>query len=458
MNKDEPTITGWLQKRFVLGFLARRHCQLNGSLFSLYKDEAHSKLDLAITITQFTHIEILKKESPRRFKVYTNEHDEITLETDTTETMMRWVLALRGCTYTNTEIKIDDFRIISVIGRGFYGKVMLCQHILTNELYAIKTIHKSRLIEANKVHTVISERNILSRTSHPFIVSLKFAFQTASKFYLGLEYVSGGELFFHMQQRNCLPLTDVQLYIAEIALALKYLHSLGIIYRDLKPENILLDAEGHIKLTDFGLSKDLYQADSTNTFCGTTEYLAPEIVRHGSYSFPVDWWSLGILTYELLFGRTPFYNQNRSRMFQNILEREPQFLPTVQPDVKDFISSLLTKDPTARPGFEQISKSPFFPFSLDDVLAKKIIPRFIPLNGQSSYPTNFNPEFIQEPPMDSYVMPVFGSAEQYPGFSFMESNDGMKPTSSESPVSASPQFSNTLDNGMTDNSFPFQSD
>ena len=421
MNNNETSIDGWLHRRFLLGFWGKRHCQLNGTEFSCFKDEAHLKLDVKFRITQDTLIETIDKEA-NRFKISAHEYSPIILEAESTDVMMRWLLALRGCTFVNPDLSMDNFKILAVIGRGFYGKVMLCQNLQTNELCAIKSIHKSRLVQANKVHTVISERNILTRANHQFIVSLKFAFQTTSKFYLGLEYVPGGELFYHMQQHGCLPLDEVKLYIAEIALALEHLHSMGIIYRDLKPENILLDAEGHVKLTDFGLSKDLYQADSTNTFCGTTEYLAPEIVRHESYNYSVDWWSLGVLTYELLFGRTPFYNQNRTKMFQNILEREPQFLPTVQPEVRHFIMSLLVKDSSRRASFEQITHDPFFLFNFDDVMAKKIKPRYVPNISQSSgsIPNNFDPEFTKEQPMDSFVMPVFGSAQKYPGFSYME--------------------------------------
>ena len=214
---------------------------------------------------------------------------------------------------------MDNFKILSVIGRGYYGKVMLVQEIKSpKNFYAIKSIRKTTLKESNSIHTIVAERNVLAKCKHPFIVSLKFAFQTPSKFYFGLEYAPGGELFYHMQHRGLLPLEEVRLYVAEIALAFDFLHKNNIIYRDLKPENVLLDADGYVKLTDFGLAKDLSSINQTSTFCGTTEYLAPEIIRHMEYSFSVDWWTLGILAFELLFGRTPFANQNRIKMFQNI--------------------------------------------------------------------------------------------------------------------------------------------
>ena len=160
--------------------------------------------------------------------------------------------------------------------------------ILKPKNCAIKSIHKDRLISIGKVQTVLCERDILMRATHTFIISLKFAFQTSAKFYLGLEYASGGELFYRMQNEGALPLDDVRIYIAQLSLALNYLHSLGIIYHDIKPENILLDSEGNIKLTDFGLAKDIIIHERTSTMCGTPEYAAPEVVNQHSYSYQVD--------------------------------------------------------------------------------------------------------------------------------------------------------------------------
>lgn len=307
-----------------------------------------------------------------------------------------------------------------MIGRGFYGKVTLAQKIDTGELFAIKSIHKRRLVQSNRIHTVLTERNVLAQASHPFIVTLYYAFQNQSKFYLCLEYVSGGELFFRMQQNTQgLPIDDVKLYAAEIALALRHLHSLGIIYRDLKPENVLLDSKGHVKLTDFGLSKDLHSDQLTSTFCGTNEYLAPEIVSHIAYGFQIDWWTLGILIYEMMFGKTPFKSTNKAQLFKRILQADIHFPTNVDPDAEDLILGLLNKDSSKRFGFEQMRHHCFFSgYNFDDILNKKIKPHFIPTEKDDLNLENFDTEFTTEQPLDSLASPVLGSIEQVKGFSF----------------------------------------
>ena len=428
-EKGKDDISGWLERRFILGFWSARYCTLSGTKLEIYKDEECTKFDAEMDITPNTHVDVVD-DKEFRFIVENPEQDSFTFKAENKDVMMRWVLSLRGSTFSSPDISMSMFKILSVIGRGFYGKVMLCQRISDGEILAIMSIHKSRLIQSDKVHTVVAERNILTRATHPFIVSLKFAFQTASKFYLGLEYVPGGELFFHMQKRVTIPMDDTRLYIAEISLALNHLHSIGVVYRDLKPENILLDAEGHIKLTDFGLAKDLYNEEMTSTFCGTSEYLAPEIIRHESYGIEVDWWALGILTYELLFGKTPFCHQNKHRMFQNICEKEVVYPTGVQPVISNFINGLLTKDKRKRMTFKQLVKDEFFKgMDFHDVLKKKIKPNFVPTIENKSVPSNFDSEFTTEQATDSFVMPVFGSAEKYPGFSYVESEmQNMAPT------------------------------
>ena len=422
-SSHSTSLHGYLERKWFLGIYSKRFCSLEGTTLNIYKEKDCKKLDLRLIISPETKIDIISNDEAKpRFRIIDQQNEEYVFECPNSDSLMRWVLALRGCTFVNPNLSMSMFKVLSVIGRGFYGKVMLCQNIDTQEIVAIKTIHKNRLIMQNKVHTVITERNILTKAQHPFIVSLRFAFQTSSKFYLGLEYAPGGELFYHVQRLGNLPLEDVRLYIAEICLAIQHLHSIGIIYRDLKPENVLLDADGHVKLTDFGLSKDLSLiGETTTTFCGTSEYLAPEVVKRQNYGFAVDWWSVGILTYELLFGIPPFTSPNRIRLFQNICEAEPSFPIGTTPEVIDFIKLLLTKDPKKRPSFENIKTHPFFNgLDFNDVLQKKITPSFKPNIEKLTQPNNFDATFTKETAADSYVMPVIGSQEQYPGFSYVD--------------------------------------
>jgi len=414
---------GWLTKRGFFGIGSNRFCKLQGTQLIISKDEELLKVDTTIEITPQCSISIIENEKNYRFKITPVSGSSTILEASSNNDMMYWVLQLRGVTFFNPDITMDDFEIVSVIGRGYFGKVMLVKSKTDNCFYAIKSIHKSRLIKQNKVHSVIAERNILTKSNHPFVVSLKFAFQTSSKFYFVLEYVSGGELFYHIQRRKKLPFSEIRLILAQIILAFEHLHSIGIVYRDLKPENILLDQDGYVKLTDFGLSKDLTVDDTTSTYCGTPEYMAPEIILKRSYGKAVDWWALGILAYELFFGRSPFANSNPKKLFRNILEKDPKFPPDVDPVISDFILVLLKKEPEERPSYSKIVTHQLFAgISFNDLFQKKIKPEFRPVILSNNNPSNFDQEFTKESPVDSYVSPVNGSVEKFPGFSFCETN------------------------------------
>jgi serine/threonine protein kinase len=396
-----------------------RYAILSGTCLSLFKEDTCTTLTIQFAITNETSVEILDADKIPRFRLVKPGAESLYLQADSQPTLMRWVINLRSCTVVNPHMSMDMFDIISVIGRGYYGKVMLCSNRETQELVAIKTIHKTQLIEAQKVHTVISERNILGRTNHPFIVALKFAFQTPSKFYLGLEYAPGGELFYLVQRFGFLPIENIRLYIAEIGLALDHLHSLGIIYRDLKLENILLDELGHIKLTDFGLAKVLGPGEKTDSFCGTGEYVAPELVKHDPYGVEVDWWGTGILLYELVTGQTPFTHENRARMFRNILEMRPFYPPDMDPGVREYCELVLEKDPAKRANFARLKSCLLFRgLNWDDILARKKNPIFPQVQIRTAHLSNFDEEFTQEVPLDSAAGNVAGSHEKIDGFSF----------------------------------------
>ncbi|RKP40282.1 kinase-like domain-containing protein, partial [Dimargaris cristalligena] len=244
------------------------------------------------------------------------------------------------------------FHILRLIGRGAYGKVFLVQHKLSGQYYAMKAIHKAFVTEDTRnIELTRAERTILEDVQHPFIVRLFYAFQTDHRLYLILEYIPGGELFHHLYHECMFPERVARFFIAEVVCALEHLHTLGIIYRDLKPENCLIDREGHLVLTDFGLSKlGLPSNGKTSTFCGTTEYMAPEILNEQPYDQAVDWWSLGILLFDMITGSPPFTGDNKNSVMNAIRRAQLKFPRYVSPAARQLVQALLHKDPAKRLG------------------------------------------------------------------------------------------------------------
>ena len=382
------------------------HCELKGTNFLIYDTKFNPKrIEKKIIISIHTSIETTKKGDRGKLKVKNPEDYRSHVFYADMNVIREWAMYLRASTFQTTNITINDFDIVSIIGRGFYGKVMLCRYKKDNAFYAIKTIRKSLLINNDDTQSIFRERNILSQIRHPFIVSLLFAYQTKSKFYIGLEYVPGGDLFKRIRSPG-IPLNDVKIYVAEISLALQHLHNNGIVYRDLKPENVMIDEDGHIILTDFGLAKDISHSHSTKTICGTADYVAPEIVSKNSYSFAVDWWALGILTYEMCFKKTPFKHWNRSIQYQKILEENPVFPENADPDVVSFISKLLVKNPLKRGSLSTLIDHEFFKgINFADIKEKKVTPSFVPKQISTEKPLYFDKVFTQEEPQDSVATP-----------------------------------------------------
>eukprot|EP00366_Plasmodium_knowlesi_P005044 XP_002262542.1 RAC-beta serine/threonine protein kinase,putative [Plasmodium knowlesi strain H] len=301
-------------------------------------------------------------------------------------------------------LRPDNFTFLKVIGRGSYGKVLLVRHTQNNKLYAMKILRKENIISRNQLEHTKIERNVLKCVSHPFIVKLYYAFQTTKKLYFILEYCPGGELFFHLSKMKELPEEAAIFYIAEIILALEYLHKLNIIYRDVKPENVLLDEMGHIRLTDFGLSKEgISDNNSATSLCGTPEYLAPEIIDQCGHGKAVDWWSLGIMLYEMLTGRLPFNSSTRADLFERIKHETLRYPRFLSPDAVDLLKKLFEKDPKKRLGSgatdaEEIKNHPFFKnINWTDLLNKKVTPPFKPPLFDQMDVQNFDKEFLCMP-------------------------------------------------------------
>jgi serine/threonine protein kinase len=413
-----PIYEGWLEKPLILGFKSKRYCRLISTQFSIFENPDSANPEEVLEVLRDWTVDM---KGPTGFVIVRPDTDPRVFIAPSADERMRWVFELRTVAFTNPKLTLGMFHVISVLGRGSFGKILLCQSKFTHEFFAIKAVSKARLLSDVRMKLTLTERNVLIKIDHPFVVSLRFAFQSASKLYLGLEYASGGDLYTYMSKVGPLPLEHVRFYVAEIAVALEYIHSLGIIYRDLKADNIMLDAEGHIKITDFGLAKELPDG-TTKSFCGTTEYLAPELVNRQPYSFSVDWWSLGILAYRMRYGVTPFRmdGENRLVVYENILESEPDFREGTPPEFVAFVRILLAKDPETRAGFEEIKASEFMAgLNREAVLDRKLAPPHIP-DGTAHGLRNFAPEFRAMSPADPATAPHNQPMPMVPWFSWGE--------------------------------------
>ncbi|KAJ1652479.1 cAMP-dependent protein kinase catalytic subunit [Dispira simplex] len=245
-------------------------------------------------------------------------------------------------------VSLTDFRVERTLGTGSFGRVRLVQYKATQQYYAMKVLKKSEVVRAKQVEHVNNERQILGLCKSPFLVSLLGAFQDNVNLYMVMEYVVGGELFTYLRKYQRFPPQVAKFYSGEVILAFEYLHSFDIIYRDLKPENVLIDNRGHIKLTDFGFAK--YVPDVTWTLCGTPDYLAPEIIQSKGYSKAVDWYSLGVLIFEMLAGYPPFYDEDHFKLYEKILAGRIAWPSHFDPLAKDLVKRLLTHDLSKRYG------------------------------------------------------------------------------------------------------------
>jgi serum/glucocorticoid-regulated kinase 2 len=326
----------------------------------------------------------------------------------------------------NKHLTIDDFDLLKVIGKGSFGKVMQVRKKDSGKIYALKAIRKSHIVSRSEVTHTLAERTVLARVDNPFIVPLKFSFQSPEKLYLVLSFINGGELFYHLQREGKFELSRARFYTCELLSALECLHSLDVIYRDLKPENILLDYKGHIALCDFGLCKlNMKNQDKTSTFCGTPEYLAPELLLGHGYTKVVDWWTLGILLYEMLTGLPPYYDEDVNTMYRKILTNPLKFPENFDKDAKDLLIGLLSRDPKQRlgnNGAKEIMEHAFFKLiNWNKLNSKGYLPPFKPPVKDNFDTSNFDKEFTNEKPVDSVMNDYLSDSvqKQFGGWTYV---------------------------------------
>ncbi|KMQ91902.1 serine threonine-protein kinase n isoform x5 [Lasius niger] len=302
---------------------------------------------------------------------------------------------------------LENFRLLSVLGRGHFGKVILSQYRNTGEYFAIKALKKGDIIARDEVESLLSEKRIFevaNTTRHPFLVNLFACFQTEAHVCFVMEYAAGGDLMMHIHA-DVFGEPRAVFYSACVVLGLQYLHENRIIYRDLKLDNLLLDTEGYVKIADFGLCKEgMGYGDRTGTFCGTPEFLAPEVLTETSYTRAVDWWGLGVLIFEMLVGESPFPGDDEEEVFDSIVNDEVRYPRFLSLEAIAIMRRLLRKNPDRRLGSserdaEDVKKQAFFRhIAWDDLLLRRVKPPFVPVIHSVEDVSNFDEEFTSEKP------------------------------------------------------------
>ena len=327
------------------------------------------------------------------------------------------------------KLTFDDFDKLKVLGKGSFGEVLLVRLKANNKYYAMKILIKKNVKLRHQESHTRTERDLMVKINCPFIVNIKFAFQDAVNLYIITEFMQGGEMFFHLHREKKFSNEKTKFYIVEIILAIEFLHKNKMLYRDLKPENIMIDSTGHIKLTDFGLSKMVKKAkEKAFTICGTPQYLAPEILSDDGYDNSVDWWSLGCVMYEMLTGGPPFRLPKNSYLTADLYKKKINFPDYITAEAKDLIKQLLVANPKRRLGYGQdgakkIKEHQYFcDIDWDDAADRKLTPPFIPeLNGETDLKyfdkmfTNENIEGSKVSEAPSSIVP----SSEFKGFTYV---------------------------------------
>ncbi|XP_057475724.1 serine/threonine-protein kinase AtPK2/AtPK19-like [Actinidia eriantha] len=322
-------------------------------------------------------------------------------------------------------VGLEDFEVMKVVGQGAFGKVFQVKKKGTSEIYAMKVMRKDKIMEKNHAEYMKAERDILTMIQHPFVIQLRYSFQTKYRLYLVLDFVNGGHLFFQLYNQGLFREDLARIYTAEIVSAVSHLHANGIMHRDLKPENILLDADGHAMLTDFGLAKQFDENTRSNSMCGTIEYMSPEIVLGKGHDKAADWWSVGILLFEMLTGKPPFIGGNRGRVQEKIIKDKIKLPAYLTSDAHSLLKGLLQKDPSRRlgsgpKGSDEVKHHKWFkPINWKKLEAREIHPNFRPEVAGNHCIANFDKCWTDMPLQDSPASSPTTNGNMFQGFTYV---------------------------------------
>ncbi|XP_057513413.1 serine/threonine-protein kinase AtPK2/AtPK19-like [Actinidia eriantha] len=322
-------------------------------------------------------------------------------------------------------VALEDFEVMKLVGQGAFGKVFQVRKRGTSEIFAMKVMRKDKITEKNHAEYMKAERDILTKIQHPFVVQLRYSFQTKYRLYLVLDFVNGGHLFFQLYHQGLFREDLARIYTAEIVSAVCHLHANGIMHRDLKPENILLDADGHAMLTDFGLAKQFDENTRSNSMCGTVEYMSPEIVLGKGHDKAADWWSIGILLFEMLTGKPPFISGNREKVQKKIIKDKIKLPAFLSSDAHSLLKGLLQKDQSKRlgsgpKGSDEVKRHKWFkPINWKKLEAREIHPSFRPEVAGKHCIANFDKHWTDMPLQDSPVSSPNANSNLFRGFSYV---------------------------------------
>ncbi|KAL8504946.1 hypothetical protein ACS0TY_016229 [Phlomoides rotata] len=320
-------------------------------------------------------------------------------------------------------VGLDDFELLKVVGQGAFAKVYQVRKRGTSEIYAMKVMRKDKIMK--NAEYIIAERDILMKIDHPFIVQLRYSFQTKYRLYLVLDFVNGGHLFFQLYHQGLFREDLARIYTAEIVSSVSHLHANGIMHRDLKPENVLLDADGHAKLTDFGLAKEWEENARSTSICGTAEYMSPEIILGNGHDKAADWWSVGILLFEMLTGKPPFIGGNREKIQRKIVKDKLKLPAYLTPEAHSLLKGLLQKEPDRRlgsgaKGSDEIKNHKWFKLiNWKKLEAREIEPSFRPEVAGNHCIANFDKRYTDMTLADSPVSSPKDGANPFLGFTYV---------------------------------------